>query len=162
MSTTEKRERQWHAMWVDNPADHSAFSKAYIEQWFRFPVHQDSLAAPSTCSRTNRTPSNVLPEMPADEADNLWSDYGDNQILQAATAYPFGLYHYDVTHNGPWTPPLGVFTWKWPSSSWRSSLGVNNLADEVECRKDGPVVQAALLLSSSLFLALTVCIHMID
>ena len=140
-------------MWVYNPADHSACSKAYIEQWVQVPVHQDSLAAPSTYSRTNRTPSNGLPEMPADEADNLWGDYGDEQILQAATADPFGL----NTTTSPTTdhgPGSWSVSWKWPSSSWRSSSGVHNLADEVECSEDGPVVQPPFLLSSSLFLAL--------
>ena len=147
--------------WVYNPADLSAFSKAKVEQWVRVPVHQDSLAAPSAYSRTNRTPSNGLPEMPVDEADNMWGVCGDEQILQAATADPFGM----NTTTSPTTdrgPSSWSISWKWPRSSWRSSSGVNNLADEVEDSEDGPVVQPLFSLSSFLFPALSVCIHLID
>ena len=30
---TETWETQWRAVWITTPADHSAFSKAYVEQW---------------------------------------------------------------------------------------------------------------------------------
>ena len=72
-------------------------------------------------------------------------DCGDEQILQAATADPFGLNTTTSPTTDHGTSSWSI-SWKWPSSSWRSSSGANNLSDEVECSEDGAVVQPPLLI----------------
>ena len=54
-SVTEILERQRRTMWVPNPADHSADSKAYIERWVRVLGCQDS---PPTYSGSDLKSSN--------------------------------------------------------------------------------------------------------
>ena len=107
-------------------ADHSTFSKAYIEQWVRVPEHQDSLAVLRGFSGTNLSPLNGLSGTPADEAFYLWDDYSGVWIVQAATADAWSLH----TATSP-TVACGSSSestsWKCSRSSWQSPSGVDNL-----------------------------------
>ena len=87
-------ERRWRAKWVPSPADHSAFSVVYLQEWIRTLEDHPSSLAPQVFSIHHNEGYDPTP-CPAttlvDTAFNLWNDFTDDQIFLANTADPQAL-----------------------------------------------------------------------
>ena len=127
---TEKWERQWSTMVVPNPADHPAFSTVFRAMG----GYQESPYVPPTYSSQHHRslPSLPLPDSNLNSSSGIvgtsvdatlywWDELSQEQIFQAGTTDPLGLYQYlPAKHVTSPTTPCATSTWH---SSWNWHKG---------------------------------------